>query len=105
MPNEPMPRFDGKASTPATFLSNFGYAILYHDGAKHLQVLEDIHDPETWYDVCVNSGTDIKYHFAGYPGEISTKHEGQADSARHWPGARAKDKLAWHLLVAAPRSA
>ena len=37
--------------------------MLYINGVKHLHALEDNHDPDTWYTVCVHVGTGTEYRF------------------------------------------
>ena len=64
MPSEPIPKFDGKASTFATFIMEFvGYAILHIDGVKYLHALEQNHDPDSWYTMKTHVGTGTNYHY------------------------------------------
>ena len=116
MPSEPIPKFDGKASTFATFIMEFvGYAILQIDGVKYLHALEQNHDPNSWYTMKAHVGTGTNYHYEDTE-ELSAIYEEQVDAATcpAYPlattqaerkEARAKDKLARRLLAAALRNA
>ena len=103
MPSEPIPKFDGKASTFATFIMEFvGYAILHIDGVKYLHALEQNHDPDSWYTMKTHVGTGTNYHYEDTD-ELSTIYEEQvgaatcpayplASTAQDKKEARAKDK-------------
>ena len=81
MPSEPIPKFDGKASTFATFIMEFvGYAILQIDGVKYLHALEQNHEPNSWYTMKTHVGTGTNYHYEETD-EFSTTYEEQVGDA------------------------
>ena len=81
MPSEPIPKFDGKASTFATFIMEFvGYAILHIDGVKYLHALEQNHEPNSWYTMKTHVGTGTNYHYEDTD-ELSTIYEEQVGAA------------------------
>ena len=77
MPSEPIPKFDGEASTFATFIMEFvGCAILQIDGVKYLHALEQNHEPNSWYTMKTHVGTGTNYHYEETD-EFSTTYEEQ----------------------------